>query len=83
MRDSVETFNYIEQYHQAQHAHLRESRRKWEQAKKDNKPEEEGFYADQNCACSSTMIALRDIGRFMLGIDPEDDSNPFDGPDDY
>jgi hypothetical protein len=38
---------------------------------------------DANARDSITMMALRDAGRFILEMDPEDDTNPFGGPDDY
>jgi hypothetical protein len=38
----------------------------------------------RNAFNSITMMALRDVGKFILGIDPtEDDRNPFGGPDDF
>jgi hypothetical protein len=69
MKDPAAIFGYLRSNHHHLHEQLRESKRR------------DDLY--NNCAISSQMILLRDIGRFILGFDPEDDTNPFGGPEDY
>src|SRR5687767_4324447 len=70
-----EIFTFLASYHRDQHKQLKEARRKH------GGGEQSGHIASL-CA---TMIALRDAGRFCLGINPVDsDENPFDyGVEDF
>jgi hypothetical protein len=69
MKDIQATFQFIAHCHSRFDDELRESKRKGD--------------LENNSAISHTMLMLRDIGRFILDIDPGDDGNPFGGPIDY
>lgn len=38
---------------------------------------------ERNLTLSVELMLLRDLGRFIAGIDPEDDGNPFGSSEDY
>jgi hypothetical protein len=59
----------LKRWHASLHDHLRDSKRRGD--------------LHANAFNSTTMMALRDVGRFLVGMDPEDDTSPFGGPDDY
>jgi hypothetical protein len=65
MRTAIEVFEMLKARHAFLHNCLRDSRRRGD--------------LEANAGTSSEMITLRDVGRFMLGMDPEDDTNPFGG----
>jgi hypothetical protein len=69
MRSAAETFELLGRMHACLYDELKKSKAR-------------GDY-EMNHVNSSKMIMLRDIGRFILRWDPEDDANPFGGPDDY
>ena len=79
--DAAAIFNYIARYYRAQHACLRASKQAWAEAA--GNAQEQRACEEQNCATSAIMMCLRDIGRFMVNAHPENDCNPFGGPDDY
>ena len=69
MKDASAIFTYVGQRHRHLHDQLLQARRTGDKS----------FVA----IVSSQMTELRDLGRFILGIDPEDDSNPFYDSDDH
>jgi hypothetical protein len=69
MRTGIETFEMLEGRHAFLHKRLRDAKCRGD--------------LEATADCSITMLALRDVGRFLLGMDPEDDTNPFCGLDDY
>jgi hypothetical protein len=81
--DAAAIFNYIARYYRARHACLRGSKQAWAEADVAGNAQQQRVCAEQNSATSAIMMCLRDIGRYMLNLHPEDDSNPFGGPEDY
>lgn len=75
MNDSQTVFEFFGRYHARLHERSRESRRMWQLA---STPEEKEWAGFNNLSLSVRMMVLRDVGRFMSGINPEDDGNPFD-----
>jgi hypothetical protein len=65
----METFETLKARHAVLHDQLRDSKRRGD--------------LNANLINSAEMMALRDAGRALMGMDPEDDANPFGGTDDY
>ena len=67
LRDSIEVFRFIQDYCQRLYAQYREAQRRLKQGEEDH-PEVERRWKDQEFFTGWTMVDLRAIGRFMLGI---------------
>jgi hypothetical protein len=75
LRDSAAVFRRLREHYRFLEEKLEEFKGKW---REQGSPEAvSNPITDALGAISLEMMTLRDVGRLMLGMDPEDSSNPF------